>query len=118
MFGFQMFQKLFNALDETDKNTVLRNIFSIYNVSFYNFFVRNNVVLFRCYDDHVFYQYSFFLESVERGVDCRVFCSYRIFQVQIFVQDYFWDRTPFSIFLHILLCYDEQKIKYLFQFLL
>lgn len=63
MKGFLLFISLFNTYGEREKKVILRNIFSVKDVSTYDFYACNNRIYFRVYYGNVFYQYVFHLDS-------------------------------------------------------
>ncbi len=63
MLGSEIFKGIFDLLDAKEQKMILRNIFSLYNVSIYSVFLRENKIVFRIYDSNVFYQYEFVFEQ-------------------------------------------------------
>lgn len=105
---------MYMNLGEMCQNKILRNIFSIEDVSISMIVVRENNIIFRMFGSNVFYQYIFSFQrfssntkvlvtSTQRMVSCLVDISYP-FDFNLF------DFDPFDLFLKLLCCRDEYQV--------
>lgn len=105
MFGFDVFKKWFNCLDEKRKLEILGDIFEIENVSVYSFYRLDDKIIFHLYAENVFYQIIFcYEEKLGNKVKVEVnrgsrFVVYRIRMGYEFLENYEFCNQEFLKFM-------------------
>ena len=120
MFGFIVFYQVYKNLGGDCQKKLLRNIFSVKDVSISMISIRNHSIIFRFFDDNVFYQYIFSLEPLKLGRKVIVSSNRGTVNYLIYVyQDISFDFVdPLILFLNLLRSEDEYKIYLLLRRLL
>lgn len=120
MFGFLIFNHVYNNLGEKCRKKILRNVFGNFNVSVFQMFIRNNTIVFRFFEDGVFYQYLFEVCEVEESYRVKVVASRRIFNclVRVGVKESLNRLDSFYLFINLLQCQDEYQVYQILRYLL
>lgn len=122
MYGYSIFNHVFLNLMASTKDTILRKIFSLDDVSNYYVSIQKEKICFRFFSMDVFYQFVFYLDTVkDYGFDV-IKKEFRLVDRQIYINNYVfrsdWSCDYMSIFVKILLSKNEKVIYSLISLLL
>lgn len=122
MYGYSVFNNVFLNLMNSTREIILKNIFSIEDVSNYYVSVQKEKICFRFFSMGVFYQFVFHLDRVEHYNFDIIKEENRLVDRKIYIDNYIfktdWVCDYMSIFVKILLSKNEKVIYSLISLLL